>query len=419
MKTMMSCTRARSFISLVTGHFSCGVAASVLAFAMSGCGGAPPAAPAGQATPAAVLGQPSQAGPSGAEPGPAAVDVATVLEQPLSVQLSLAAELMPYRSVDLHARVSGFVRSVAVDRGSRVRRGAVLAELEAPELAAQRAEAQSKLQAAEAQLAAVQSKAEAEAGTLDKLKAAAATPGVVAGNDLVVAEKALDASRSQVTSAQQLVEAARQAVSALHEMETYLRITAPFDGVVTERGVHPGALVGPASGPGGPPLLRMAEQDRLRLVVPVPEAYLASVAPGAELAFSVAAYPGQSFTGKVARASQAVEPATRTMAVELDVTNTDGRLTPGTFCQVRWPVTRTRPSLMVPTGSIATTTDRVFVIRIREGKAEWVDVKTGLTSGALIEVFGELRAGEIVAARGTDELRNGSAVRPRDPKPAT
>jgi RND family efflux transporter MFP subunit len=347
------------------------------------------------------------------------VDVAAVLEQPLNVQLSLAAELTPYRSVDLHARVSGFVKTVSVDRGSRVRRGAVLAELEAPELVAQRAEAQSKLQAAEAQLSAVRSKADAEAGTLDKLKAAAATPGVVAGNDLVVAERALDASRSQVTSAQQLVEAARQAVNALHEMETYLRITAPFDGVVTERGVHPGALVGPASGAGSPPLLRMAEQDRLRLVVPVPEAYLASVAPGAELAFSVAAYPGQSFTGKVARAAQTVESTTRTMAVELDVTNTDGRLTPGTFCQVRWPVTRTRPSLMVPTGSIATTTDRVFVIRIRDGKAEWVDVTTGLTAGALIEVFGDLRAGELVAVRGTDELRNGSAVRPRDPKPAT
>jgi membrane fusion protein, multidrug efflux system len=106
------------------------------------------------------------------------------------------------------------------------------------------------------------------------------------------------------------------------------------------------------------------------------------------------------------------------MAVELDVENRDGRLAPGTFSQVRWPVHRSGPSLFVPSTSVATTTDRTFVIRVRGGKTEWVDVKTGLTAGALIEVFGELQAGDEVAGRGTDELRPGTAVRPRQPTPA-
>jgi multidrug efflux pump subunit AcrA (membrane-fusion protein) len=98
------------------------------------------------------------------------------------------------------------------------------------------------------------------------------------------------------------------------------------------------------------------------------------------------------------------------MAVELDVNNVDGRLSPGTFCQVRWPVRRTRPSLLVPSGSVANTTGRTFVIRVRGGRTEWVDVKTGLTSGSLVEVFGDLKPGDEVAAHGTDETRAGAQV---------
>jgi membrane fusion protein (multidrug efflux system) len=132
----------------------------------------------------------------------------------------------------------------------------------------------------------------------------------------------------------------------------------------------------------------------------------------------VAAYPGQTWSGTVARIAQAVDVSTRTMAVELDVTNADGRLSPGTFCQVQWPIHRAAPSLFVPSGSVASTTDRTFVIRVRDGKTEWVDVKTGLTAGRLVEVFGDLKAGDEIAGRGTDELRPGTEVRAREAKPA-
>lgn len=351
-------------------------------------------------------------------PAPRVIDIVRVTEQPLNVPLSLPGELTAHQSVAIFSRVTGFVKAVRVDRGSLVRAGDVLVVLDAPELVAQRGEAQSKLQAAEAQLAAARARADADASTFERLKAASAIPGVVAGNDVVIAEKAAEASRSQVLATQQGVEAARQAANAVRDLEGYLRVTAPFDGVVTERNVHPGALVGPSSGATAPsPLLRVVQTRQLRLVVPVPEAFTSDLRPGPRVAFSVAAFPGQAFEGTVARIARSIDVPTRTMAVELDVDNSDGRLAPGTFCQVKWPVNRPRPSLFVPSGSVTSTTDRTFVVRIRGGKAEWVDVKTGLTTGPLVEVFGDLKAGDEVAGRGTDELKPGTEVRPREDKP--
>jgi RND family efflux transporter MFP subunit len=158
--------------------------------------------------------------------------------------------------------------------------------------------------------------------------------------------------------------------------------------------------VGPTGGPGtATPIVRIIESNRLRLVIPVPEAYTAGVTNGTSLTFTVAAYPRQTFTGMVSRISQSVDVATRTMAVELDVNNVDGRLAPGTFCQVTWPVGRSAPSLLVPNGSVASTTGRTFVIRVRGGRTEWVDVKTGLASGPLVEVFGDLKAGAPVQVK--------------------
>jgi len=352
--------------------------------------------------------------------GPPSIDVVRVVQQPINVVLEMPSELDPYETVAVYPKVTGFVKSIRVDRGSRVRIGELMAELEAPELVAQRAEAQSKLQAAEAQLAVARAKADADTSTFERLKAASATPGVVAGNDVVVAQKAVEAAQSQIAAGQQTAEAARQAVQSITQLEGYLRVTAPFDGVVTERNVHPGTLVGPNSGPAAAtPMLRVVHTERLRLVVPVPEAYTADVPSGAAISFSVPAYPGQTFSGTVARIAQAVDVKTRTMAVELDVMNKEGRLASGTFCQVKWPVHRRTPSLFVPAGSIGSTTDRTFVIRVRNDKTEWVDVRTGLASGPLVEVFGDLQAGEEVAVRGTDEVKPGTEVRVHETKPAS
>jgi membrane fusion protein (multidrug efflux system) len=339
------------------------------------------------------------------------VQVTKVVSQKLAMTVHLPGEIEPYEVVAVFPRVTGFVKSITVDRGSHVKAGELIARLEAPELIAQRSEVQSKVQAAQAQLAAAEAKVASDEGTYEHLKAAASTPGVVAGNDLFVAQKALEADRAQLKAQQGNVSAAQQALQAISETEAYLQVKAPFDGVVTERNVHPGALVGPAGVPGiAGPMLRIETLSRLRVVVPVPETYAAGVPEGTEVAFTVPAFPGRTFNGRIARIAHSVDQKTRTMPVELEAANKRGELSPGTFSDVLWPIRRSYPTLFVPNSSVANTLERVFVVRIRAGKSEWVDVKTGATAEKMTEVFGDLHEGDIVAVRGTDELRPGTPV---------
>jgi len=190
-------------------------------------------------------------------------------------------------------------------------------------------------------------------------------------------------------------------------MQSYLRITAPFAGEVTERFVHPGALAGPGS---SSPIVEIQQLARLRLVVAVPEEHVGGIAGGARVPFSVPSQAQRTYTGTVARVSHTLDPKTRAMAVELDVANADGTLSPGMYPTVKWPVRRARPALYVPKTSVVTTTERTFVIRERNGRAEWVDVKKGAADGDLVEVMGNLQAGDRVVRRGTDELREGAAI---------
>jgi membrane fusion protein, multidrug efflux system len=355
-------------------------------------------------------GHEKKASPHSSEPAPK-VEVAKVVTQQLAITIHLPGELEPYENVAIFPKVTGFVKWIGVDRGSRVNAGQRIVRLEAPELLSQRAESQSKVQAAEAQLLAAEAKVASDESTYQHLKAAAATPGVVAGNDLFTSEKLAEADRAQVRAQQENVGAAKQALQAIAETEAYLEVKAPFDGVVTERNVHPGALVGPVGAPGTAlPMVRIETLSRLRLVVPVPETYTAGVPEGTIVKFTAPSFPGRVFTGKIARVSHSLDVKTRTMPVELEASNSKGELSPGTFTDVLWPVRRPDATMFVPVSSIMSTLERVFVVRIRDGKVEWVDVKTGATLDKLIEVFGDLHEGDIVAVRGTDELRPGTVV---------
>ncbi len=342
------------------------------------------------------------------------VEVAKVVSKKLAITARLPGELQPYEVVAVYPKVTAFVDSISVDRGSVVKAGQLMARLVAPEIAAQRAEAQSKLQGAEAQRGEVEAKLASDESTYQRLKAAAATPGVVAGNDLEIAQKAVEADRARLESVSGGAQAAKSALKSVSEIEGYLQVRAPFDGVVTERNVHPGALVGPASGSGiGVPIVRVEKTSRLRLLVPVPEKYVAGVTEGANVQFSVPAFPKQPFSGKVARIAHSVDVKTRTMPVELDVTNSDGHLASGMFPEVIWPVSRSQPTLFVPTSAVARTTEATFVVRIRDGNTEWVNVQAGEVDGKQTEVFGDLRDGDDVAVRGTDELHPGTHVTTR------
>jgi len=348
----------------------------------------------------------------GAQP---AVEVVPVVSKPVERQVKLPGEFQPYLSVAVVSKVSGFVKTIDVDRGSTVKQGQVLAILEAPEMQAQTIEAQSKAQALELQRAEAQARLAAARSTYDRLKTASATPGVVAENDVVVAEKNVEAAQALVQSYEGSIRAAQAQVQAVRDLEQYLRIKAPFDGVITERNVHPGALVGPNTG--STPIVRLQQISRLRLVVAVPEALVGGIVKGARVSFTVPAYPGEPLSATVNLISHDLDPKTRSMAVELDVRNADLRLGAGMYPEVQWPVKRPGPSLLLPPTSIVTTTERTFVIRVKpDGSAEWVNVGRGARVGDLMEVFGPLKQGDSIVRRGSDELREGTKLKVQAPK---
>jgi len=324
----------------------------------------------------------------------------------------LPAQLTPYEQVEIYPKVTGFVETVTVDRGSRVHRGQLLVKLTAPELGSQRAQAEAAVKAAQSQLETAQAKLASDNGTYLHMVEAAKTPGVLAKNDVLVAGQTVSVDKGLVDAADQNVSAAKEALRSSSETESYLTITAPFDGVVTTRNLHPGALIGPASGAGGTqPILQIVDDKHLRLAVPIPEAQVGAMKTGQLVAFTVPAYPGEMFKAPIERISCEVDEKSRTMPVELDVKNADGRLSPGSFTIVSWPLERGYPTLFVPTTSVTSDQQHTFVIRVRNGKAEWVAVQTGQTVNGNIEVFGDLSAGDEVVKTASDAIHSGDAIR--------
>jgi RND family efflux transporter MFP subunit len=308
--------------------------------------------------------------------------VTPVVEDRLDTTVRLQGELSDFESVALYSRVQGYIEEVRVDRGSVVKKGQALVLLSAPDLVAHLAEAESQ--------------AQADASTYASLKEAAATPGAVAQHDLEIAEDKVASSRARVES--------------LRALEDYLTLRAPFDGVIAERNVHPGALVGPPAGGDAAPLLRIEQVSRLRLTVAVPEADVGAVTPGGKAEFVVSAWPGERFSGTIARIAHVVDPKTRTMPVELDVANGDARLAAGMFADVLWPVRRASASLWVPNTALVQTADRTYVDRVKDGVVEIVPVRRGVALANRIEVFGPLGKADVVLLHGTEELRDGARV---------
>lgn len=254
--------------------------------------------------------------------------------------LKLPGELKPWQRVELSSRVAGIVEAVEVDRGSVVKEGQVLVRLSAPEMQARVRAAEAKGEAFKAEAAEAEARAAASASTLERLQEASKTPGAVAGNEIVQAQKSVEASKAVAAAALRSAAAAAAEAQALRVLEGYLELKAPFSGVVTARHVHPGALASPQSGA----LLEIEQVSRLRLEVALPEAEVARVPKGARVRFSVPAHEGREFTGVVARVARSLDSKTRTMAVELDVDNSSGALAPGMYADVSWPVSPPQPA---------------------------------------------------------------------------
>ncbi len=302
----------------------------------------------------------------------------------------LPGDLRPWEVVHVQAKVKGYVRTVSADRGTYVRKGSLLATLEAPELQAQKAEALAKVED-------FKSKEFASSQTYSRLLQTSKTQGAVAANELDIAR-----SRKVVDSMQVL--SAVASLEAIREMINYLNITAPFDGVITERNISPGELVGPER---TKPMFMLENNETLRLTIGIPEIYSGQIRSSEPIRFKVTAIPERVFEASLSRSSQSLDYSLRSMTIEADVPNKSHTLKSGMYAEVTLAVERSLPTLFVPASSVVNSTERVFVIRITDGQAKWIDVKTGVQSAGLVEIFGPLDEGARVVAHASEEIRDG------------
>lgn len=333
----------------------------------------------------------SSSNPSTAAPARDTAAVFLLKTDTVKKSVDLPGELQPHLQTDLYAKVQGYVRDMKVDIGDRVHKGQTLAIIEAPEVNTQVTQSQ-------AALASARAKYTASADKYHRLYQASQSPspGIVAPVDLVTAHDLMEADSAAY-------EAVSQQSKAYKEVSGYLYLTAPFDGVIIARKADPGALVSANS-----MLLTVQDNNILRLRVAVPEAYVAAATGRRDLSFAVDAYPEQRFTGTLTRKTESIDPVTRTELWEYDVDNRPHLLKAGAFVYARLNLERNAPSFVLPPGSIATTLERKFVIRVHDGKAQWVDVRQGMTTDSGIEVFGDLHAGDTLLSKATDERKPGS-----------
>lgn len=325
------------------------------------------------------------------------VGTAPVERGHLTSTIGIPGELTPYQTVDLYAKVTSFVKKIYVDIGSEVHTGQLLVTLEAPEVNSQLAASKSRVE----QFKAVYFASKA---TYDRLESTSKTPGTVSQNDLEVADAK---AKSDLAN----VEAAKSDYQAQAANLAYLEIRAPFDGVITARNINPGAYVGPAGKGSDMPLFVLQEQKHLRLVISVPEAYTGGLNNNDHVTFSVKALPSEKFTAQVKRLAGALDERLRSERLEMDVANPNKRLLPGMYAEVDLHKTSKDSTLIVPKGAVITSTEKVFVIKIVDHKAVWVDVQKGLSSVDKTEIFGDIKPGDQLVIGGTDEIRDGQPVK--------
>jgi len=323
-------------------------------------------------------------------------EVFTLEKGRLSSSLQIPGELIANQQVDLYAKENSFVKKLYVDVGSEVTEGQLLVTMEAPELNSQLAGALSNIKSREAIYMA--SKA-----NYDRLYETSQTPGTISPNDLEQA-----AARKNSDLAQ--LEAAKAEYKQIEVTQNYLQIRAPFSGIITARNVNPGAYVGPSGKGSELPLFTMQEQKKLRLIISVPEAYTSYLNHKNEVSFTVRSLPNQEFKAHIKRMAGAIDSRLRSEHIEMDVTNSNKKLMPGMVAEVKVPLPSQDSTFIVPESAVVNSTERVFVIRVTDNKAEWVNVKTGREANGKMEIYGNLKQGDYLVKTASEEIRNGSAI---------
>lgn len=347
----------------------------------------------------------------------------------LKNDVTLTAELEPYYEVDVMAKEAGYIRHMLVDIGDHVKAGQLLCVLEIPELQddLQRAKADVQTAGAEQSAAEQDRKRSVAAGEIAHLSytrildVSKKEPGLVPLQEVDVAHSRDLEAEAQVASAEQNVQASLsrlQASKAALEHENalfgYTRIVSPLNGVITQRYASDGAMIqaGTSSNTQAMPVVHVAEDDTLRLMLPVPENYVGTIHNGKEVTVTIPAL-GRTIPGKVTRFADRVQASTRTMTAEVDLKNTKLDLIPGMYAQVQLSLADAPNAIAVPVGALESTgsTNKVYTVDAA-GTIHIRTVTTGIQSPQFAQVMSGIEPGEIVILGSHSGLQDGERVKP-------
>jgi RND family efflux transporter MFP subunit len=360
-----------------------------------------------------------------------AVSVAIAQTGSIANQLTVAGVFQPFQEIDVHGKVSGYIRHIYVDIGDRVRKGQTLAILEVPELQAEVAGAQAGITQTQQNIGRLQNEVSMEEASYaavhanyTRLKQASdQQPGLVAAQELDdalakdrSAASQVDAARSAVAAAQGQLGVSRAENLRVTSMEQYATIAAPYNGVVTMRYADTGALIPAGTAEGlNQAVVRLAQSDVLRLRMPVPERDVPLVHVGSQVTVHVQA-TGQQFPGTVVRYTRDVSNATRTMLTEVDVNNPDLTLTPGMYADVTFNLEQKNDALIVPVSAIIQGDQPSVMLVDSNNRVRKQPVVLGISGANSQEVTSGLQAGDKVIIGGQSELQPGQQVVPQPAK---
>lgn len=323
------------------------------------------------------------------------IKTVTVLSQQPGFSIVLPGELMAYEQVNIYPKIKGFVKKIYVDRGSVVSKGQLLAQLEAPEFGEQYAARKSSSGTAyQKYLFSKQS--------YKRLKEAAEKNGAVASIEI-------ERAYAQLLGDSAAYQSSKSDASASGQIINYLRITAPFSGVVTGRFISEGALVGDNNAKTGP-MFQLSQQNKLRLTVAIPEKQAQSLPEGTIASFTVADFPGKTFKAALSRNSGALDVTSRSVIAEFDILNTGNELRAGQYAKVAIQLMRAQPTLWVPLISVVQAQSGVFVIKAENNITKRVPVQMGATKDSLVEIFANLQAGDTILQKGSEEIKEGIKI---------
>jgi RND family efflux transporter MFP subunit len=334
--------------------------------------------------------------------GKPSVNVVVARHSPDANVVLLPASLRALQEAPIYARTNGYLAKLLVDLGDQVKAGQPLAIIEGPEVDQELNQSRAVLE---------QTRANVE------LARSSAVRWKDLGRQNAVAQQEVDEKVAALAAREADVHAAEANVARLTQLKDYQTITAPFDGVISARNVDIGALI--TAGGGGRELFRLAQTGTLRVYADVPQTYFNSVKAGLDVDVLVNEFPNRVFTGKVARVAGALDAATRTLLVEVQVPNEKGELLAGMFGQVRFKLQAGDPPLIIPSNAVILRSDGTFVATVDSGnKLHLIKVKLGRDFGLQVEIAAGLDDGAHVVANPNDALSEGQEVDPILPAPA-